>query len=116
MKMLPRLFAARATAPDRGADRVSAGSETQGRRGEGRCTRQGQGPVPPSYLDVVLKQRVSQGSRTRRAARRDPRRTEHARELLVRAKKQGLDKTPGMKAEMDLTAQTVLVRTYWPIT
>ena len=68
---------------------------------------------PPAYFDFMLKQRTSQGQPDTpelRAAIRDELNT---RELLVReAKKQGLDKAPGMKAEMDLTSQTVLVRAY----
>jgi peptidyl-prolyl cis-trans isomerase C len=68
---------------------------------------------PPSYFDFMLKQRTSQNQPDTpelRAAIRDELNT---RELLVReAKKQGLDKSAGMKAEMDLTAQTVLVRAY----
>ncbi|HSS71769.1 MAG TPA: peptidylprolyl isomerase [Casimicrobiaceae bacterium] len=67
---------------------------------------------PPAYFDFMLKQRTAQqpDSPELRAAIRDELNT---RELVVReAKKQGLDKSPGMKAEMDLTAQTVLVRTF----
>src|SRR5438874_12709688 len=68
---------------------------------------------PAPYFDFMLKQRVAAGqpdSPELRAAIRDELNT---RELLVReAKKQGMDKTPGMKAEMDLTAQTVLVRAF----
>jgi peptidyl-prolyl cis-trans isomerase C len=68
---------------------------------------------PQAYFDFMLKQRTGQGqpdSPELRAAVRDELNT---RELLVReAKKKGLDKDPSMKAEMDLTAQTVLVRAY----
>ena len=68
---------------------------------------------PQPFFDFMLKQRTSQGQQDSpelRAAIRDELNT---RELLVReAKKQGLDKTTTMKAEMDLTAQTVLVRAY----
>ncbi|HEY7942873.1 MAG: peptidylprolyl isomerase [Burkholderiales bacterium] len=67
----------------------------------------------PSYFDFMLKQRTAQGQPDTpelRAAVRDELNT---RELLVReAKKQGLDKNPTLKTEMDLTAQTVLVRAY----
>src|SRR5947208_427263 len=66
---------------------------------------------PQGFYDFMLKQRLAQGqpdSPELRAAVRDELNT---RELLVReAKKQGLDRTA--KAEMDLTAQTVLVRAY----
>ncbi len=68
---------------------------------------------PQAYFDFMLKQRTSQGQPDTpelRAAIRDELNT---RELLVReARKQGLDKAPGMKAEMDLTSQTVLVRAF----
>jgi peptidyl-prolyl cis-trans isomerase C len=68
---------------------------------------------PPAYYDFMLKQRTAQGqpdSPEMRAAVRDELNT---RELLVReAKKKGMDKDPAVKNEMDLTAQTVLVRAY----
>src|SRR5271169_2757303 len=67
----------------------------------------------PAFFDFMLKQRIAQGqtdSPELRAAVRDELNT---RELLVReAKKKGLDKASGMKTEMDLSAQTVLVRAY----
>ncbi len=66
-----------------------------------------------SYFDFMLKQRTAQGqpdSPELRAAVRDELNT---RELLVReARKQGLEKNPAVKTEMDLTSQTVLVRAY----
>jgi peptidyl-prolyl cis-trans isomerase C len=77
------------------------------------ATAKGKDLYPQSYFDFMLKQRTSQGQPDTpqlRAAVRDELNT---RELLVReAKKAGLDKTPEMKAEMGLTAQTVLVRAY----
>jgi peptidyl-prolyl cis-trans isomerase C len=64
-------------------------------------------------FDFMVKQRVAQGqpdSPELRAAVRDELNT---RELLVReARKQGLDKNPTVKMEMDLTSQTVLVRAF----
>jgi peptidyl-prolyl cis-trans isomerase C len=67
----------------------------------------------PAYFEFMVKQRTSQGqpdSPELRAAVRDELNT---RELLVReARKQGLDKSPTVKTEMDLTSQTVLVRAY----
>jgi peptidyl-prolyl cis-trans isomerase C len=66
-----------------------------------------------AYFDFMLKQRTAQGQPDTpelRAAVRDELNT---RELLVReAKKQGLDKSPALKTEMELTQQTVLVRAY----
>jgi len=68
---------------------------------------------PPAYFDFMLKQRTAQGQPDTPELRQAIRDELNTRELLVReAKKQGLDKTPGMKAEMDLTAQTVLARTF----
>jgi peptidyl-prolyl cis-trans isomerase C len=68
---------------------------------------------PQGFYDFMLKQRLSQGQPDTpelRAAVRDELNT---RELLVReAKKQGVDKNPAVKTEMDLASQTVVVRTY----
>jgi len=68
---------------------------------------------PQAYFDFMLKQRTSQGQPDTPELRTAIRDELNTRELLVReARKQGLDKAPGMKAEMDLTSQTVLVRAY----
>ena len=68
---------------------------------------------PQPYFDFMLKQRTTQGQPDTPELRQAVRDELNTRELLVReAKKAGLDKQPGMKAEMDLTAQTVLVRAY----
>ncbi len=68
---------------------------------------------PQAFYDFMLKQRLAQGqadSPELHAAVRDELNT---RELLVReAKKQGLDKNPAIKTEMDLASQTVMVRSY----
>src|SRR2546426_10774086 len=66
---------------------------------------------PPAFFDFMLKQRMAQGQPDSPELRQAIRDELNTRELLVReAKKQGLEKTS--KAEMDLTAQTVLVRAY----
>src|SRR5204862_5760428 len=66
-----------------------------------------------AYFDFMLKQRTAQGQPDTPELRTAVRDELNTRELLVReAKKQGLDKGAGMKAEMDLTSQTVLVRAY----
>jgi peptidyl-prolyl cis-trans isomerase C len=68
---------------------------------------------PQPYFEFMLKQRTGQGQPDTPELRQAIRDELNTRELLVReAKKQGLDKTPGMKAEMDLTSQTVLVRAF----
>ncbi len=68
---------------------------------------------PQGFYDFMLKQRLAQGQQDSpelHAAVRDELNT---RELLVReAKKQGVDKNPAVKTEMDLAAQTVVVRSY----
>jgi peptidyl-prolyl cis-trans isomerase C len=61
----------------------------------------------------MLKQRTAQGQPDTPELRTAVRDELNTRELLVReAKKQGLDKSPALKTEMDLTQQTVLVRAY----
>ena len=68
---------------------------------------------PQSYFDFMLKQRLEQGQQDSPQLRQAVRDELNTRELLVReAKKKGMDKQPTMKTEMDLTAQTVLVRAF----
>jgi peptidyl-prolyl cis-trans isomerase C len=66
-----------------------------------------------AYFDFMLKQRTAQGQPDTPELRTAVRDELNTRELLVReARKQGLDKSPALKTEMDLTQQTVLVRAY----
>ncbi len=66
-----------------------------------------------SYFDFMLKQRTAQGQPDSPELRNAVRDELNTRELLVReAKKQGLEKNPAVKTEMDLTSQTVLVRAF----
>ena len=68
---------------------------------------------PKVYFDFLLKERTSQGQPDTPELRNAIREELNTRELLVReAKKKGLDKTPEVKNQMDLTSQTVLVRAY----
>jgi len=68
---------------------------------------------PKAYYDVLLKERLAQGQPDSPEVRNAIREELNTRELLVReAKKKGLDKDPDVKAQMDLTAQTALVRAY----
>ncbi len=68
---------------------------------------------PKAYFDFLLKERLAQGQPDSPELRNAVRDELNTRELLVReAKKKGLDKTPEIKNQMDLTAQTVLVRAY----
>ena len=115
MTMLPRLFAALAATALLIAAPAASAQEAKSKATPAKAAAPAKGKdlFPQAYFDLVLKQRTSQGQPDTpelRAAIRDELNT---RELIVReAKKQGLDKAPGMKAEMDLTAQTVLVRTF----
>jgi len=64
-------------------------------------------------FDFMLKERIAQGQQDTPELRTAIREELNTRELLSReAKKQGLDKGTDMKAQMDLAAQTVLVRAY----
>jgi peptidyl-prolyl cis-trans isomerase C len=68
---------------------------------------------PKAYFDLLLKERLAQGQPDSPEVRNAIRDELNTRELLVReAKKKGLDKDPDIKAQMDLTAQTALVRAY----
>jgi len=68
---------------------------------------------PKAYFDLLLKERLAQGQPDSPEMRNAIRDELNTRELLVReAKKKGLDKNADIKNQMDLTAQTVLVRAY----
>ncbi len=68
---------------------------------------------PPLYFDVMLKERTAAGQPDTPQLREAIREELNTRELIVReAKKKGMDKDSALKAAMDLTAQTVLVRAY----
>ncbi len=68
---------------------------------------------PKAYFDFLLKERTSQGQPDSPELRNALREELNTRELLVReAKKKGLDKNGDIKNQMDLAAQTILVRAY----
>ncbi len=68
---------------------------------------------PKVYFDFLLKERMAQGQPDTPEMRNAVREELNTRELLVReAKKKGLDKNSDVKNQMDLTAQTILVRAY----
>ena len=68
---------------------------------------------PKAYFDTMLKDRIAQGQPDSPEMRASIREELNTRELLVReAKKKGLDKNTDVKNQMDLVAQTVLVRAY----
>ena len=64
-------------------------------------------------FEFMVKERVQQGQQDSPELRNAVREELNTRELLAReARKQNLDKTADMKAQMDLASQTVLVRAY----
>ncbi len=68
---------------------------------------------PKPYFDLLLKERLAQGQPDSPEMRNALKEELNTRELIVReAKKKGLDKDTDVKTQMDLTAQTVLVRAY----
>ena len=68
---------------------------------------------PKAYFDFLLKERTSQGQADSPELRNAIRDELITRELLTReAKKKGLDKNAEVRNQIDLTAQTVLVRAY----
>jgi peptidyl-prolyl cis-trans isomerase C len=68
---------------------------------------------PKVYFDYLLKERLAQGQPDTPELRNAIREELNTRELLAReAKKKGLDKNADVKNQMDLTAQTVLVRAF----
>jgi peptidyl-prolyl cis-trans isomerase C len=111
MQTFFRLFTALAAIALLLAPPVATAQEAKKAAAKADAPAKGKELYPPAFFDFMLKQRTAQGqpdSPELRAAIRDELNT---RELLVReAKKQGLDKAA--KAEMDLSAQTVLVRAY----
>jgi peptidyl-prolyl cis-trans isomerase C len=63
--------------------------------------------------DLLLKERLAQGGQDSPEIRNAVKEELNTRELLAReAKKEGLDKSTDVKTQMDLAAQTVLVRAY----
>ena len=62
---------------------------------------------------MLLKERLAQGGQDTPEVRNAVKEELNTRELLAReAKKQGLEKSPDVKTQMDLASQTVLVRAY----
>ena len=92
---------------------IAGAQEAKAKASRSEAPAKGKDLYSQAYFDFMLKQRTAQGqpdSPELRAAVRDELNT---RELLVReAKKQGLEKNPAVKTEMDLASQTVLVRSY----
>ena len=85
----------------------------QDAKGKAAPAAKGKEMYSQAYFDFMLKQRTAQGQPDTPELRTAVRDELNTRELLVReAKKQGIDKNPTVKTEMDLTSQTVLVRAF----
>jgi peptidyl-prolyl cis-trans isomerase C len=113
MQTLFRVFAALATTALLLAPPAALAQEAKKAPAKAEAPAKSKDLFPQAYFDFMLKQRTAQGQQDSPELRTAIRDELNTRELLVReAKKQGLDKSAGMKAEMDLTAQTVLVRAY----
>ena len=94
-----------------GAGQGRARQGQGGRRARRRCRAAGKELYPKVYFDFLLKERLAQGQPDTPELRNAIREELNTRELLVReAKKKGLDKNADVKNQMDLAAQTVLVR------
>ena len=96
----PAKPAAKSAAPAKAAPQPATGAP------EKVLYKQGQ-------YDLLLKERLAQGGQDTPEIRNAVKEELNTRELLAReAKKAGLDKSTDVKTQMDLAAQTVLVRAY----
>jgi peptidyl-prolyl cis-trans isomerase C len=111
MQTFFRLFTALAAIALLLAPPVATAQEAKKAAAKADAPAKGKDLYSPAFFDFMLKQRLAQGQPDSPELRAGIRDELNTRELLVReAKKQGLDKAA--KAEMDLSAQTVLVRAY----
>ena len=94
----PTKPAAKAAAPAKAAQPAAGSDKTLYSQGQ---------------YDLLLKERLAQGGQDTPEVRNAVKEELNTRELLAReAKKEGLDKNADVKTQMDLAAQTVLVRAY----
>jgi peptidyl-prolyl cis-trans isomerase C len=115
MHKIPRLFAALVASAALLSVPVALAQDAKSKAGPARADAAAKGKdlYSQAYFDFMLKQRTAQGQPDTPELRTAVRDELNTRELLVReAKKQGLDKNPSVKTEMDLTTQTVLVRAF----
>lgn len=93
---------------------ISFGQETKPKAAaKADAAAKGKDLYSQAYFDFMVKQRTAQGQPDSPELRNAVRDELNTRELLVReARKQGLEKNPAVKTEMDLTSQTVLVRAF----
>src|ERR1700681_3227831 len=115
MHKIPRLFAALVASAALLSVPVALAQDAKSKAAPARADAAAKGKELYSQgsLDFMLKQRTAQGQPDTPELRTAVRDELNTRELLVReAKRQGLDKSPALKTELDLTTQTVLVRAY----
>jgi len=118
MHKIPRLFAALVASAALLSVPVALAQDAKDAKSKAAPARadaaaKGKELYSQAYFDFMLKQRTAQGQPDTPELRTAVRDELNTRELLVReAKKQGIDKNPAIKTEMDLTSQTVLVRAY----
>ena len=118
MHKIPRLFAALVASAALLSVPVALAQDAKDAKSKAAPARadaaaKGKELYSQAYFDFMLKQRTAQGQPDTPELRTAVRDELNTRELLVReAKKQGVDKNPAIKTEMDLTSQTVLVRAF----
>jgi peptidyl-prolyl cis-trans isomerase C len=102
---IPAAYAQDAKAPAKGAAKGAAAAAP--------AAGASKDLFPKAYFDLLVKERLSQGQPDTPELRNAIREELNTRELLAReAKKKGLDKSPDVKTQMELAAQTVLVRDF----
>ena len=115
MYKIPRLFAALVASAALLSVPVALAQDAKSKAAPARADAAAKGKelYSQAYFDFMLKQRTAQGQPDTPELRTAVRDELNTRELLVReARKQGIEKNPAVKTEMDLTSQTVLVRAY----
>ena len=74
---------------------------------------QGRDLFPTAYFDALMKERLAMGQPDNPQVRESVREELNTRELVVReAKRKGMEKDPALRAQMELSSQTILVRAY----
>ena len=108
---LPAQAQDKAAAPAKGAAAPAKGAAAAPAAAPAAAS--GKELYPKAYFDFMLKERMAQGQPDSPELRKAVSEELNTRELLVReAKKKNLDKNTDIKNQMDLAAQTILVRAY----
>ena len=95
------------------APKVEASKSEPAKSDPSKADAGGKVLYPLAQFDWILKERLAQNQQDTPELRKAIREELNTRELIVReAKKQSMDKSAEVKNQMDLAAQTVLVRSY----